>query len=255
MFFSARSHKSERGQMVVIVALALTTLIAMAGLVIDGGMALSNRRQVQNAADSAALAGTRVLGLDLKWRAVNAGNPSAPAAPFPNVDAAVCDAINNALAYNTNSAQTIAPIDCYAGSDDAWYVEFGAFDADPEDDMRDVGRVGDGVPALAQGVRVRGSGQSATFLMGVIGIDSIDVGEEEQVQRRARTTGEGRSEVAGCSARRKPHLVVGIEGEAQTGEDRIVERQKERNRSDRFAGRQTGNDDIGEHGVADDDVL
>ena len=178
MFFSARAHKSERGQMVVIVALALTTLIAMAGLVIDGGMALSNRRQVQNAADSAALAGTRVLGLDLKWRAVNAGNPSAPAAPFPNVDDAVCDAINNALAYNTNSSQSISPIDCYAGSDDAWYVEFGQFDADAEDDMRDISRVGDGVPPLAQGVRVQGSGQSATFLMGVIGIDSIDVGAE-----------------------------------------------------------------------------
>ena len=178
MFFSARSDKSERGQMVVIVALALTTLIAMAGLVIDGGMALSNRRQVQNAADSAALAGTRVLGLDLKWRAVNAGNPSAPPAPFANVDASVCDAINNAIAYNTNSAQTIAAIDCYAGSDDAWYVEFGQFDADPENDMRDVGRVGEGVPGLAQGVRVRGSGQSATFLMGVIGIDSIGVGGE-----------------------------------------------------------------------------
>jgi hypothetical protein len=178
MFFAARSDKSERGQMVVIVALALTTLIAMAGLVIDGGMALSNRRQVQNAADSAALAGTRVLGLDLKWRAVNAGNPSPPPAPFANVDDAVCDAINNALAYNTNSAQTISPIDCYAGSDDAWYVEFGQFDADPEDDMRDVGRVGEGVPGLAQGVRVQGSGQSATFLMGVIGIDSIGVGGE-----------------------------------------------------------------------------
>ena len=176
MFFSTGSRKSERGQMVVIVALALTTLIAMAGLVIDGGMALSNRRQVQNAADSAALAGTRVLGLDLKWRAVNAGNPSPPTAPFPDVDAAVCDAINNALAYNTNSAQSISAIDCYTGSDDAWYVEFGQFDADPEDDMRDVGRVGQGVPALAQGVRVQGSGQSPTFLMGVIGIDSIDVG-------------------------------------------------------------------------------
>ena len=178
MFPSARSHKSERGQMIVIVALALTTLIAMAGLVIDGGMALSNRRQVQNAADSAALAGTRVLGLDLKWRAVNAGNPSPPAAPFANVDDAVCDAINNALAYNTNSAQSISPIDCYTGSDDAWYVEFGQFDADPEDDMRDIGRVGDGVPSLAQGVRVRGSGDSPTFLMGVIGIDSINVGAE-----------------------------------------------------------------------------
>ena len=76
MFSAFRIPNRERGQMLVIVALGLTVLIAMAGLIIDGGMALSNRRQVQNAADAASLAGTRVLGLDLKWRAVNAGNPS-----------------------------------------------------------------------------------------------------------------------------------------------------------------------------------
>jgi hypothetical protein len=158
--------KSPRGQMIVIVAFALTVLIAMAGLIIDGGMAWSNRRQVQNAADSASLAGTRVLGLDLKWRAVNAGNPSPPPAPFPNPDAAVCDAINNALAYNTNSAQSIPAIDCFAGSDDATYVDFA---------RNELGRVGDGIPFRAQGVKVQGTGASNTFLMGVVGISTIDV--------------------------------------------------------------------------------
>ena len=69
-------------------------------------MALSNRRQVQNAADAAALAGTRVLGLDLKWRAVTGNRP--PPAPFADVDQEVCDAINDALVYNTNAAQSIA---------------------------------------------------------------------------------------------------------------------------------------------------
>lgn len=164
-----RPHISERGQMLVIVAVALTALVAMAGLVIDGGMALSNRRQVQNASDAAALAGARVLGLDLKWRAVNAGNPSPAPAPFANTDLEVCDAINEALAYNENNAQDIASIDCYAGSDDAQYVDF---------NRNVLGRVGDGVPALAQGVRVAGTGQSDTFLMGVIGIQTIDVGAE-----------------------------------------------------------------------------
>ena len=98
MFPPSESPNRERGQMLVIVALGLTVLIAMAGLIIDGGMALSNRRQVQNAADAASLAGTRVLGLDLKWRADN----RPPPAPFANVDQAVCDAINDALVYNTN---------------------------------------------------------------------------------------------------------------------------------------------------------
>ena len=165
MFSALRTPTRERGQMLVIVALGLTVLIAMAGLIIDGGMALSNRRQVQNAADAAALAGTRVLGLDLKWRADN----RPPPAPFANVDQEVCDAINDALVYNTNAAQSIAAIDCYGGSDDAQYVDY---------NRNVLGRVGDGVPALAQGVRVAGTGASGTFLMGVIGIETIDVGAD-----------------------------------------------------------------------------
>lgn len=161
-----RNRRDERGQMLVIVGVAMTALVAMAGLVIDGGMALSNRRQVQNAADAASLSGTRVLGLDLKWRAVNASNPSPPTAPFADPDTEVCDAINRALGYNTNAGQTIDPIDCYAGSDDAVYVDF---------DRNVLGRVGDGVPSTAQGVRVIAGGESATFLMGVVGINSVDV--------------------------------------------------------------------------------
>lgn len=157
-----RNRHSPRGQMLVIVAVALTALIAMAGLIVDGGMAWSNRRQAQNAADAASLAGTRVLGLDLKWRA--SGSPGT--APFANPDASVCDAINNALDYNENTAQEIDPIDCYAGSPDATYVNF---------DRVDVGQVGDGIPFTAQGVRVRATGNSNTFLMGVVGISTIDV--------------------------------------------------------------------------------
>lgn len=165
MFFSLTS-RNERGQVIIMVALALTVLVAMTGLVIDGGMAWSNRRQVQNAADAAALAGTRVLGLDLKWRAVNASNPSPPSRPFADPDAAVCDAINNALAYNTNAGQGISSIDCYTGSDSAWYVDF---------DRNRMARVGEGIPSLAQGVEVVGTGESDTLLMGVVGISTIDV--------------------------------------------------------------------------------
>src|SRR6188508_1878429 len=167
--FRTTDRRSPRGQMIVIVALGLTALVAMAGLVIDGGMAWSNRRQVQNAADAAALAGTRVLSLDLKWRAVNAGNPSPQPAPFADVDASVCDAINNALAYNTNHQQTIAAIDCYAGSDDAWYVDF---------DRTELREVGQGIPPGAQGVEVKPKGASDTFLMGVIGISTISIGAD-----------------------------------------------------------------------------
>jgi hypothetical protein len=53
--------KNERGQAIVLVALALVGLLAIGGLAIDGGRLYQSRRQVQNAADAAALAGARVI--------------------------------------------------------------------------------------------------------------------------------------------------------------------------------------------------
>jgi Flp pilus assembly protein TadG len=49
--------RGERGQVIVVFALALVVIIAMVGLVIDGGGAFSQRRVEQKAADVAALAG------------------------------------------------------------------------------------------------------------------------------------------------------------------------------------------------------
>lgn len=53
--------QKERGQAVVVVAIALVALLAMTGLAIDGGRLFALRRTAQNAADAAALAGTREL--------------------------------------------------------------------------------------------------------------------------------------------------------------------------------------------------
>src|SRR3990172_6540394 len=49
-------HSSEHGQVLVIIVLAMFGLIGMTGLAIDGSRAYSDRRQAQNAADTAALA-------------------------------------------------------------------------------------------------------------------------------------------------------------------------------------------------------
>ena len=51
------SRRSEQGQILVIFALSITVIIAMAGLILDGSGAYSQRRSEQNAADLAALAG------------------------------------------------------------------------------------------------------------------------------------------------------------------------------------------------------
>lgn len=57
MFMMHKTTNSERGQALVIVALALIGLVGITGLAIDGSMALADRRHAQNAADTAVLAG------------------------------------------------------------------------------------------------------------------------------------------------------------------------------------------------------
>ena len=49
-----KRHKSEQGQALVLIVFAIIGLIAMTGLVIDGGVAFSDRRAAQNAVDAAA---------------------------------------------------------------------------------------------------------------------------------------------------------------------------------------------------------
>lgn len=52
-----RLNGDERGQIIVLVAILMVGLVAVVGLVTDGGLVFSQRRDLQNAADAAALAG------------------------------------------------------------------------------------------------------------------------------------------------------------------------------------------------------
>jgi hypothetical protein len=52
---------AERGQALIIMVFAMIALLLVAGLAIDGGMVFLERRRMQNSADAAALAGTRLL--------------------------------------------------------------------------------------------------------------------------------------------------------------------------------------------------
>ncbi len=53
--------KGERGQAIVILALAMIGLLGIVGLALDGGMLYWNQRRAQNGADAAAVAGTTAL--------------------------------------------------------------------------------------------------------------------------------------------------------------------------------------------------
>jgi len=65
---STPSRHPQRGQVMTLFALALTALVLGVGIVVDGGFAFAQRRVAQNAADFAAMAGTRIVGLDKTGR-------------------------------------------------------------------------------------------------------------------------------------------------------------------------------------------
>lgn len=71
MFDADRS--SQHGQAIALFALALTAIVLAAGVVVDGGYAFAQRRQAQNAADFAAMAGTRIVGEALTKNPPGAG--------------------------------------------------------------------------------------------------------------------------------------------------------------------------------------
>jgi hypothetical protein len=79
----------ERGQALILIALAAIGLVAIVGLAIDGSAKFSDRRHAQNAADSAALAAAlaRVNG-DPQWR-------------LTALDRALDNGYNNDLVSNT----------------------------------------------------------------------------------------------------------------------------------------------------------
>ncbi|MEW5941574.1 MAG: Tad domain-containing protein [Chloroflexota bacterium] len=53
---SIRVRSSERGQAIILIVVAMVGILAITGLAVDGGRAYADRRQAQNAADSAVLA-------------------------------------------------------------------------------------------------------------------------------------------------------------------------------------------------------
>ena len=73
------SGDNEGGQIIVLVAILMVGLVAVVGLVTDGGLVFSQRRDLQNVADAAALAGAMQIDQDA-YRASGAVALDEPAA-------------------------------------------------------------------------------------------------------------------------------------------------------------------------------
>ncbi|MFP4346097.1 MAG: pilus assembly protein TadG-related protein [Anaerolineales bacterium] len=142
--------KDERGQSMILIALAIVGLIAVIGLALDGGRLHTNRRLAQNAADAAALAGAQLL----LYGACD-GGPS---------DAAIRDAIIKYISQNGVPVDPGNP----AANINAWYVN------GYEQRLQGVGL--GSVPADARGVEVETWYSEDTTFMRVVGTDDMETG-------------------------------------------------------------------------------
>src|SRR5690348_8390640 len=141
MFIGSRR---SRGQTIVIFALALTALIGMVGLVIDGGNAFAQQRKTQNGADAAAEAGAT----ELARRAI--GVPGTDA----QWDARGWQAIQSSITYNDVVLNGIP--------------QYTDFDGNP------VGNINTGtIPAAARGVSVLANRDFPTYLTGIFGMTHL----------------------------------------------------------------------------------
>lgn len=144
------ARRAERGQVLVIVAMGMVVIVAMVGLVIDGGYAWIRQRDTQNGADAVAKAGTIVVQHYI-----------AGESPEPN-DYDVACAVAGAAAANGVTVVAAEYTD-YLGEPLVPAAPVGACTTD----------LGDGIPAGAQGVKALTSETFDTFLMPVIGVPQL----------------------------------------------------------------------------------
>jgi Flp pilus assembly protein TadG len=151
MFKPMHGERGERGQALVVIVFALVGLLVVAGLAIDGGMVFLDRRRMQNAADAAALAGTRLLA-----RAICEESASD--------DAAIAAEVNHYAEKNgvpDTDAEAGASV---TGNVVADYVDFHEVV---------LGRVGGGaIPNGATGVSVTVGIRRPTYFVSLVGIDT-----------------------------------------------------------------------------------
>jgi hypothetical protein len=150
----------ERGQMLVLFVVSLLAILLTTGLVIDGGFAYTQSRTTQNAADFAAVDGTRIIGERLT------GNTTAGTAG--NVTAAV----QRSLAANGStlaSAQYISETGAVLGN----VVGAGS------------------IPSGASGLIVSATTSWRPFFLGIIGVSSWSASSSATATTPGSSTGGG----------------------------------------------------------------
>ena len=154
-------RRRDGGQALVLMALALVGLLAMAGLIVDGGNAWSQQRLTQNGTDAASEAGAVVLAQVLV---------ESRAGITPKTDTDVHDAVATSATHNGIAV----PHAYYTDYQGNLLTSDGVVTSDPASAAK-VGVVGT-IPPKAQGVRALGQKSFRTYLAGVVGINSFAAG-------------------------------------------------------------------------------
>jgi hypothetical protein len=151
----------RRGQILPLFALALTALVLGAAVVVDGGYGLAQRRETQNAADFAAMAGTRIVGEKLTGHPPGAGTAA-------NVHAAIESVLT------AHDAQLVS----------AQYID--------EDGLALGNVVGAAsIPSDAFGVVVEARTNWRPFLLGAIGVVDWNATSKATAKTPGRSLGGG----------------------------------------------------------------
>jgi hypothetical protein len=100
--------KFANGQITVVLALALVGLLMLGGLVMDIGYMQNDRRRMQSAADSAAVAGEREIVADNTLGVSSAAQTDASLNGFTNGAASVTVEVNNPPLSGSNSGDSSA---------------------------------------------------------------------------------------------------------------------------------------------------
>jgi Flp pilus assembly protein TadG len=141
-----RRMHDEHGAALVLLALSITALVAVAGLALDGGRVYGERREMQNAADTAAMAGTRQLDQFLTGKTADASTIATAAKDTAEKNGADRTKVTCELVRFDRSS--LGPCPTTATMDSA-------------------------VKAVAAGVHVTTANTQPTFFMGVVGNKSF----------------------------------------------------------------------------------
>lgn len=152
----------ERGATLVFFAISILAIFGLMGVVVDGGRAYSERRQMQNASDASALAGTRALDKVLFESVVDEST-----------------IYNAALSQATSNGSDPTTFECQLVDEQRTPLQ-----ACPETDVA-------GLPPNAAGVMVNTDNTRPTAFIQVVGQDAFTVAATATAQIQAVRGGSG----------------------------------------------------------------